>query len=670
MMVATQLISDRLANMDQRIFFQQWQRVVEQRRQEHATTQVWMADWLKVFRDWPSAALGPAPIWIPDDDARHCSNLARWMSDLGFAEFGEFHRWSVTHRTEFWQQAIARLGIVFEHPPTEMMDVRSGPQLAQWLPGARLNIAASCFQGPGERDAVLFGRADGAIERWTLSELERRVKQIAASIRSFGFPSGAPLAVVLPMTADAVAIYLGIVWSGCTVVSIADSFAVSEIGNRLRIAGARGVFTYDEQWRGGKRLTLYERVRAATELPLVVLPYGDQCSVQITARDQHWNDFLDAGRGGDESLHLADVDDAINILFSSGTTGDPKAIPWSHSTPIRSAVDGFCHQDIRSGQVCAWPTNLGWMMGPWLIFASLINRGTIAVFEDAPTTAGFGRFVQDARVNMLGVVPTIVKAWRASGLMEPFDWSAIHLFSSTGESSQRDDMVYLSALAHNRPIIEYCGGTEIGGGYITSTVVQPNVPSAFSTPAVGLDFVILDESQQRADEGELFIVPPSIGLSSRLLNRDHFETYYAETPAGSSLPPLRRHGDHFRRLPGPCYVAGGRVDDTMNLGGIKISSAELERVLNQVAGIRETAAVAVSVSGGPEELVVFAVAESPLDEQQTMAEMNRLLKEKLNPLFRARQVVIVDALPRTASNKVMRRLLRDQLLSREPERFL
>jgi acetyl-CoA synthetase len=349
-------------------------------------------------------------------------------------------------------------------------------------------------------------------------------------------------------------------------------------------------------------------------------------------------------------------------LFSSGTTGDPKAIVWDHLTPIKCAVDGYLHQDLRPGDVAVWPTNLGWMMGPWLILATLINRGTIGIYEDAPLGADFGRFVQDARVRMLGVVPSIVKAWRTSRCMESLDWSSIHTFSSTGESSHPEDMFYLSSLAGMRPVIEYCGGTEIGGGYISSTIVRPNHAAAFNSPAMGLELVILDAEGRPADEGELFIASPSVGLSRVLLNRDHKQTYFEGTPAISGFPQLRRHGDHFRRLPGGLYVAGGRVDDTMNLGGIKISSAELERVCNRVPGVKETAAIAVSQERGPEQLVMFVVLEkSDLSEQHLATQMNQALRDHLNPLFKVHQAIIVDSLPRTASNKVMRRLLRDRL---------
>lgn len=609
------------------------------------------------------------PIWIPTQSELENSNVARWMKDLGIATYPEFHSWTVTDRGQFWQQAIERTGIRFRTPPAQIMDDSLGATKIAWLPGAMLNIAESCFQADEDTIAIIAQKPGMPLRKQTYGELRRRANRVANSLVDAGFRVGDAIAVVMPMTDWSVAIYLGIVMAGCNVVSIADSFAPPEIATRLNIAGAKAVFTYDHQYRAGKQLPLFRRVADASEIPAIVLHADSFLSTDIRNQDLDWSEFL--SDRADFSPISCTVQETINILFSSGTTGDPKAIPWSHLTPIKCAVDGYCHQNIQPGDVCAWPTNLGWMMGPWLIFASLINRATIALYEDAPMGPGFGEFVQDAGVTMLGVIPTIVQAWQSSGDMESFDWSQIKVFSSTGESSQADTMAYLSALANTKPIIEYCGGTEIGGGYISSVVVLPNFPATFNTPAVGMDIVIVDPDDASAEpqatipqvnEGEVFLVPPSIGLSSRLVNRDHFETYYANTPSVSGVGQLRRHGDHFRRLEskyGSVYVAGGRADDTMNLGGIKISSAEIERVLNQVDGVIETAAVAHRVDSGPDQLIVFAVTGEGTLAVTILARMNASLKKQLNPLFKIGNVEIVSALPRTASGKIMRRVLRD-----------
>lgn len=640
-----------------------WQSLVERTRELPCSFAPTMELLWKRCREQDPFKDGIVPIWFPSNHELTCSNVTNWMAELEIQDYSSFHSWTTANRGEFWQQAVDRLGIRFRQRSKVAIDLAQGADKPAWFPGATLNIAESCFQAGDDSIAIIAQRPGSPIRHQTLGELRSRSNQVANSLVDAGFKVGDAIGVVMPMTDWSIAIYLGIVMSGCYVVSIADSFAPPEIATRLNIAGAKAVFTYDHQRRAGKQLPLFRRVAEASEIPAIVLSADETLSTDMRDQDWDWSEFL-VDRTDFEPVECG-AQETINILFSSGTTGDPKAIPWNHLTPIKCAVDGFCHQNIQAGDVCAWPTNLGWMMGPWLIFASLINKATIAIYEDAPTGPGFGEFVQNANVTMLGVVPTIVKAWQSSGELEAFDWSTIKTFSSTGESSQPDTMVYLSSLADMKPVIEYCGGTEIGGGYVSSVVVLPNVPATFNTPSVGLDFILFDQALENvSDEGEVFLIPPSIGLSSRLINRDHFETYYAGTPQIPGHGPLRRHGDFFRRLQtsfGPIYVAGGRADDTMNLGGIKISSAEIERVFNNVGDVVESAAVAHSEFGGPDQLVVFVVAEPNTEEQQLHRRLNQVLKSQLNPLFRVDAVKLIPAMPRTASGKVMRRKLRNLL---------
>ena len=247
--------------------------------------------------------------------------------------------------------------------------------------------------------------------------------------------------------------------------------------------------------------------------------------------------------------------------------------------------------------------------------------------------------------------------------MEGIDWARIRAFSSSGECSNPADMRYLMNLAGGRPVIEYCGGTEIGGAYITGTVVQSCVPSMFTTPALGLDFVLLDENGRQSDKGEAFIDGPSIGLSTRLLNRDHDAVYFHGTPPGRSGMPLRRHGDELEASSGG-YRVIGRADDTMNLSGIKVGCAEIERVLNPLPGVQETAAIEVPPpEGGPSRLVIFLVPTSgnarPAAEWKPI--LQQVIRAQLNPLFHLHEVRLATSLPRTTSNKVMRRELRAQV---------
>lgn len=597
--------------------------------------------------------------WIPADVDISGSNITSAMTELGLPDFNSLYQWSIRERAAFWKFTIERLGIRFAKSPTQILDTSHGPANPDWLSGARMNIVESCWQSDSQDHAIVFDGTDSGPGVISYGELQSLTHRVANGLRNCGLQPGDSVAVFMPMTAESVAIYLGIITAGCVVVSIADSFSADQLGVRLRVGNARLVFTVRSVNRGGKQIPIYDRVVDAAAPPAVLLDEDSREDGGLRSEDVTWKEWL-VEDDSDQTVHMT-PESAINVLFSSGTTGDPKAIPWDHTTPIKAAADGHYHHDIHPGDVVAWPTNLGWMMGPWLVMAALINRGTIALFHGSPLDRTFGQFVQQVGVNMLGVVPSLVRHWRQSGCMAELDWSAIRAFSSTGECSNADDMQFLSDLAGNKPIIEYCGGTEIGGGYITSSVVQPNEPGLFSTPALGSELVILDEQNCEASIGELFLVPPAMGLSRNLLGRDHDEVYYEGSPAGPRGEVLRRHGDQFESLGNGFFRALGRADDTMNLGGIKVGAAEIERVVSIVDGVKEVAAIAVApAGGGPSRLVLCVAMESgkTADSKQIQEQMQQKIKQNLNPLFKIDDVFVLQALPRTASNKVIRRQLR------------
>lgn len=603
--------------------------------------------------------------WFASSERLAASNLTWLMRQAGVTSYRELHAWSTADRADYWRLAIERLGLKFDQPFTSVLETPQGVEHPRWLSGARYNIVDSCFQANPAAPAILHQAEGKPLRTMSYGELESLTNRVAAGLTQHGFRPGDAIATILPMTAESVAIYLGIIKAGCAVVGIPESFRPREIAARLRIAGAVGVFTQDVFLRGGKTSPLYATVLEADAPRAIVLPADDTLRVPLRDGDLGWSDFLS------DSTPFPTVqrgpDDLVNVLFSSGTTGEPKAIPWTQTTPIKCAADAHFHHDVHPGDVLIWPTSLGWMMGPWLIFASLLNRAAIGLYCGSPTTREFGRFVQDSRATLLGVVPTLVKAWRNSGCLEGLDWSAIQLFSSTGECSVVEDMRWLMDLAGDKPVIEYCGGTEIGGGYITNTIARPCLAGTFNTPALGLDLEILDEEGRRAFLGELFLVPPSIGLSTTLLNKDHHDVYYADVPAGPEGQLLRRHGDMAERLGPSHWRVLGRADDTMNLSGIKISSVEIEQVLQAVSGVDDIAAVAVSPDGGPSRLVVFAVVESALRDRpkELLDSLQQALRSDLNPLFKIHDLVCLDVLPRTASNKLLRRTLRDGYVPRD-----
>ncbi len=633
---------------------QQWRTLVQQ----HGSSWSWKEAQQQHGALFADEAVPVA--WWPDQSTVEQANITQTQQALGLASYAEFYQWSVDNKADFWETAINRLGIAFHQPYEQVLDLSAGPENPLWLPGARLNVVESCFQAAADKTALVVNDEAGNEQRWTYGELDSLTQRVASGLTALGLAPGDRVGLYMPLSAQAVAAYLGIIRAGMVAVLIADSFSAGELERRLALADAQLLITVDTYSYNNKPLVVYDRVKQAQSPRAVVVAAAD---VPLRPDDLRWDDFLGQPK---VPTHVATPDELISILFSSGTTQEPKAIPWTHLTPVKCATDAHFHQDVHPDDVLTWTTGMGWMMGPWAIFAALMNRATLVLFVGSGASPQFGRFMQDVGVTVLGTIPSLVRVWRSTSAMEAYDWP-VRVLSSTGEPSSADDYFYLMWLTGFRaPIVEYCGGTEIGGGYLTGSVVQPVAPATFTTPTLGTELRFRDEASGQlspAQSGEVFIVPPAIGLSQRLLNRDHHQEYYAGMPTLDDGRPLRKHGDTYRVLgqvgDTTFCRSGGRTDDSMNLGGIKVSAVEIEKVLNQHPAVQESAAVAVAPpGGGPEQLVVHYVAAAEMPEDALKKELQKALSAQLNPLFRIQRLIAQSSLPRTASNKLLRRSLR------------
>lgn len=606
----------------------------------------------------------PVPIaWRPDPDSAQNSNLGQSIKQLGFENYQQLFSWAAENRAAFWDYAVKKLNIKFKREYEKVLELPNGIEDPSWFSGASMNIVESCFQGNDSQTAIIEGSENGPeLIKITYSQLREKVERFAGGLSGLGFKPGDAVVIYAPLSSEAIIGYLALIKLGLVPVSVADSFSAEELKKRIAISKAKAVLASAGYIYGGKQLNLYEKVREATDIPAIV--FGAPSSLRAT--DIHYQELLNSAPVS--GYHYSEPDSNINILFSSGTTKEPKAIPFTHLTPVKCAADGYFHQDIRENDVVTWTTGMGWMMAPWLIFAGLLNRATVSVFAGAPTCARYCDFLKESGTTILGTVPSIVRAWKKHNFHLKADWS-IRLFTSTGEPSNAADYFYLMALADfQAPLIEYCGGTEIGGGYITGTVLQPVSPTLFTTPTLGLDFYLIKPDGKVAGDrevGETFIVPPAVGLSQKLLNKDHHQEYYEGVPKGPKGETLRRHGDAFEVMHYAgmtFYKSVGRTDDVMNLGGIKISAVEIEETLNRHEAVFETAAVSVQEKDGLEKLVVFAVpARETEDIPALKQELQNLINTRLNPFFKIAEVRLIDELPRTASNKLMRRGLRARI---------
>ncbi|XP_068310642.1 probable CoA ligase CCL12 [Pyrus communis] len=648
-----------------------------------------------VYANWDASTKGPPLYWFPSLYQSRQTNLGRLMEKHGpellgtsykdpITSYTLFQEFSVQNPEAYWSLVLKELSVSFRKVPKCILDrTDKSKRGGSWLPHSVLNIAECCLlptRIPRKDDdglAVVWRDEgcddDSFVNRMTLKELREQVMLVANALDAT-FSKGDAIAIDMPMNVNAVIIYLAIVLAGFVVVSIADSFAANEIATRLRVSKAKAIFTQDFILRGGPKFPLYSRVaEAAPHLAIVLPAIGSNVGIQLREQDLSWHDFLSRvdhlPRKNYYSPVYQPVDSVTNILFSSGTTGDPKAIPWTQLSPIRGAGDSWAHMDNQVGDVFCWPTNLGWVLGPILLYSCFLTGTTLALYHGSPLGRGFGKFVQDAGVTILGTVPSLVKTWKSTRCMKGLDWTKIRSFCSAGEASSVDDDLWLTSRAYYRPILENCGGTELASSYIMGSLLQPQAFGAFSTKSMTVGFVIFDEHgipypEEQACVGQVGLFPLLMGATDKLLNADHEKVYFKGMPICNGTQ-LRRHGDILKRTIGGYLIVQGRSDDTMNLGGIKTSSVEIERVCDQAdESILETAAVTVApISGGPEQLVIYVVLKKGYDSKpdELKKKFSKAIQGNLNPLFKVSLVKIVAEFPRTASNKLLRRVLRDQM---------
>lgn len=645
------------------------------------------------YAGWDRAARGPPPYWFPSPTDCKQTNLGRLMEANGpkllgssyrdpISSFNHFYRFSVENQEVYWSMVLKQLAVKFKQEPRSILSTSDRSKKGgTWLQGAVLNIAECCLlpclslKRTDDSTAIIWrdeGLDDYPVNRMSLKELRSQVITVAHALDAI-FEKGDPIAIDMPMTCNAVIIYLAIILGGFVVVSIADSFAPQEIGSRMGVSKAKAIFTQDFIVRGGKKVPLYSRVIQGTSSKAVVIPaIGDSLGIMLRDGDMSWKDFLShaAGRSSSYSPVYQSVDALTNILFSSGTTGEPKAIPWTQLSPIRCASDTWAHLDVRPCDIGCWPTNLGWVMGPIIIYSCFLTGATLALYHGSPLGRDFCKFVQDAGVTVLGSVPSLVKSWKAGNCAEGLDWTKIRVLGTTGEASDIDDNLWLTSRASYKPIVECCGGTELASSYIQGSLLRPQAFGAFSGASMSTGFVILDEQGTPYPDdipcsGEVGLFPLYFGATDRLLNADHDKVYFDGMPIYKGRQ-LRRHGDIIQRTVGGYYIVQGRADDTMNLGGIKTSSVEIERVCNRADEcLLETAAVSIKPSGGgPEHLAILAVLKdrsAQYDVNLLKRKFQTAIQKNLNPLFKVSYVKVVAEFPRTASNKLLRRVLRDQL---------
>ncbi len=621
-------------------------------------------------------------VWRPDKSYIERAHLTAFMRSHRLAGFNELMERSTSDISWFTDAVLKFLDIQFYKPYTQVLDLSSGVQLPTWCVGGKMNIVHNCldkYQATNKQDqpALIWEGEEGISRELSYAELFRQTNKVARALRSLEFGKGDVIGLFMPMTPEIVIALLAIAKIGGIILPLFSGYGSGAVATRLSDAGARALFTSDGAFRRGKPVEMKSIAdEAAHQVPtlknMIVLRRTGQPVGMLTRRDRWWHELV-SPQPEIGPTEITSAEDPLMIIYTSGTTGKPKGALHTHcGFPVKAAQDMAFGTDVHPGDRVTWMTDMGWMMGPWLVFGSLLLGATLFISDTAPDYPAPDRvwaMMERYHITHLGLSPTFVRAIIPHGehLATQHDLSALRFFASTGEPWNPDPWLWLfeKVGGSKRPIINYSGGTEISGGIVMGNPLLPIKPCAFSAPCPGIAADVFNELGQpvRNAVGELVIKAPWIGMTRGFWKEQdrYLDTYW------SRWKNIWVHGDFAAIDSDGLWYILGRSDDTIKIAGKRLGPAEIESVVVSHSDVVEAAAIGVPHEVKGSELVLFAVLKPGARSGEALrSQLHDLVVQEMGKPLAPKAILFVSDLPKTRNAKVMRRMIRAAYLGQDP----
>ncbi len=634
-------------------------------------------------------------VYEPDPGFVESTNVAAFMREHGIGSYEEL----ITRTTErvegepdsgvdwFWDEIVDHLGIEFYADYDVARDDAEGPQFSDWYPGGEINVAhnvvdrhAAVDSPNRNRVALIWEGEPGDVRTITYHELHRESNRVANYLESAGIETGDTVGLYMPMVPEVVAILYGCLKVGAIAVPVFSGFGTDAIATRISDAEPNVLFTGDGFHRRGDEVRLKANADAAiAEAGHVerVVVYDRLVATPASDPDPDeaipWNDERDAtyaaavgSRSTTYETKRLPSDQESMLLYSSGTTGTPKGIVHTHAgAQMQCAKEIHFGFDAKPHDRFFWVSDIGWMMGPWTLIGNHTFGNTVFMYEGAPDHPEPDRFwemIDRHKLTVFGISPTAIRALRKHGdeWVEGHDLSSLRLLGSTGEPWDPESWLWFHEEIGRgeAPIINISGGTEICGCFLMPMPTQPLKPCTLGGPGLGMAIDVVDaegNSVREANERGFLVARDSCpSMTKSLWSGD--ERYLAEY--WSRFGDLWDHGDFAQKDEDGFWFLHGRADDALNVAGRKVGPAEIEGVLIEHDAVNQAAAVGAPDDTTGTAVVAYVVLEPDVEPSEELREeLRALVGEEHGKPFRPRELLFVDAFPKTQSGKIIRRAI-------------
>ncbi len=610
--------------------------------------------------------------WTPDAGLIEQANLTAQMRRYGIASYEAFLQRSIDDPDWFWRAFFDDIGFHWHTPYRRTVDLSEGKPWARWFVGGRLNWTYNALDrhvqaGNGERLALVWEGEEGNIRRYTYRQLLDEVNALARGLQALGVQAGDRVGLFLPFTPEVAIALLALSRIGAIALPLFSGFGPEPVQMRLQDAEARWLFVADGFPRRSKTVPMKEVADAALEaIPTVErVIVVERSGRGLTLNPQREIRYTELLQPGDFEAPAFDSDQPCMMIYTSGTTGRPKAAFHVHAGfPVKAAQDMYHLFDLKPTDTISWVTDIGWMMGPWLIMGGLILGATVFMYDgspDYPAPDRLWEMVERHGISVLGITPTLIRALmrESADYADRHPMPSLRLLGSTGEPWNPEPWLWtLEHVGKRRaPIINYSGGTEISGGILGCVVLRPLKPCSFNTVVPGVDAAVFNEQGEpvQGEVGYLVVRNVNPGMT-RGFWRDrerYLDTYW------SRWANVWDHGDLCLIDSDGYWYILGRADDTLKIAGKRVGPAEIESVL-----VEHPAVVEAGVIGVPDEIkgqaaVAFVVLKPGYTWSDALAqELLQLVAQRMGKPLMPKAVHAVPELPKTRNAKIMRRVIR------------